>query len=431
MPEVLDSWIEAGSASFGERHFPFNKKWKLEEFFPPDFVIEYTGQIRAWFYVLHVIGGALYDSPAFKNVGVTGVVLGTDGRKMSKNLGNYPDPKEMLEKYGGDALRLYMLGSPVMHGEDFAISEEGYRNQVKGTMLILWNVYNFFITYANIDKWEPKGTEYTHENSQNVLDKWIVSLLNQLGKDVTESFEKYDTVNAITAVQQFVSDFSTWYIRRSRDRVGPSAPDETDKKAFYETTYQVLVKLCKIIAPITPFLAEAIYRNLTDEESVHLTDWPVFHEKLIDRKLDASMSNARELASMILMRRKVNNVKVRLPLKKISYKGPEELSEPIKKVVMDEVNVYDLVYAGENSMFEAGGTDADELLNQENQDLKAGEARDIVRKIQEERKKLGTTIDEKVHVTLESFPEDFADYIKRNALVETLSLGESFSVARA
>jgi isoleucyl-tRNA synthetase len=154
--EVLDSWIEAGSASFAERHFPFDNSQKLEDFFPPDYIAEYTGQIRAWFYVLHVIGSALFKSPAFKNVTVEGVILGTDGRKMSKNYGNYPDPRKLLETYGGDALRLYLLGSPVMNGEDILISEEQYKLQVRGTLLILWNVYNFFVSYADVDGWSPK-----------------------------------------------------------------------------------------------------------------------------------------------------------------------------------------------------------------------------------------------------------------------------------
>lgn len=185
VPEVLDSWIEAGSASFAERHFPFNSEAKLEDFFPPDYIAEYTGQIRAWFYVLHVIGAALYDSPAFKNVSVTGVIMGTDGRKMSKNFKNYPDPKEMLEKYGGDALRLYLMGSTVMHGEDILISEEQYKLQVRGMMLILWNSYNFFVSYALADSWKPEVSGVNSGVSLNVLDKWILSLLNNLIKDIT------------------------------------------------------------------------------------------------------------------------------------------------------------------------------------------------------------------------------------------------------
>ncbi|RJQ37975.1 isoleucine--tRNA ligase, partial [Candidatus Microgenomates bacterium] len=301
--EVLDSWIEAGSASFAERHFPFSAQEKLEEFFPPDFIAEYTGQIRAWFYVLHVIGGVLYKSKAFKNVVVEGVILGTDGRKMSKNYGNYPDPKTMLQNYGGDALRLYLMGSPVMRGEDILISEEQYKNQVKGMMLILWNIYNFFITYANIDGWEFKS-QNTQAKSSNILDVWIMSLVNDLTKEITKDFDNFDTVSSIEKIKKFVDVFSTWYIRRSRSRVGPGADNEKDKNNFYQTSYEVLVNLSKLLAPLTPFLAEEIFRNLTKEESVHLADWPEFNEKLIDNKLEKEMSSAMELASVIHALRK-------------------------------------------------------------------------------------------------------------------------------
>ncbi|MCB1160987.1 MAG: class I tRNA ligase family protein, partial [Leptospiraceae bacterium] len=264
--EVLDSWIEAGSASFAERHYPFNASEKLEDFFPPDYIAEYTGQIRAWFYILHVIGAALYDTPAFKNVNVTGVVMGSDGKKMSKNLGNYPDPKEMLEKYGGDALRLYLMGSPVMNGEDIDISEDNYKIQVRGMLLILWNCYNFFVSYAMVDKWEHESEDKNFE-SKNVLDVWILSLLHNLILSVTEDLNAYDTVAAITKLEKFVNEFSTWYIRRSRDRVGPSAENVEDRNAFYWTCEHVLVSVSKLLAPVTPFIAEEIFRNLTGKES--------------------------------------------------------------------------------------------------------------------------------------------------------------------
>ena len=273
--EVLDSWIEAGSASFAERHFPFDKTQKLEDFFPPDFIVEYTGQIRAWFYVLHVIATALYGSHAFKNVAVTGVILGTDGRKMSKNYGNYPDPKEMLQKYGGDALRLYLMGSPVMKGEDILISEETYRAQIKSFMLTLWNVYNFFITYANLDTFQPLQYPTLSLERTNVLDKWILSRLSKTLVEITKFLEEYNTTDSITELKKFiVDDLSLWYIRRSRDRVGPAAESEEDKKTFYETTYYVLTTLSKLMATFMPFLSEIIYQNLTKGESVHLEDWP-------------------------------------------------------------------------------------------------------------------------------------------------------------
>ena len=312
VPEVLDSWIEAGSASFAERHFPFDNSEKLEDFFPPDFISEYTGQIRSWFYVLHVIGGALYKSLAFKNVTVTGVILGTDGRKMSKNFKNYPDPREMLEKYGGDALRLYLLGSPVMHGEDILISEEQYKMQVRSTMLILWNVYNFFVSNALLDKWSP--TKPSKERSTNILDQWINARLNETVREVTQSLDTYDTVTAIGHIKVFVDDLSTWYIRRSRERVGPRVTDTADKNAFYETTYTVLTTICQLAAPIIPFISEEIYRNLTGEESVHLADWPASDASL-DETINPQMELVRKIVEVALAKRKDAQIKVRQPLK--------------------------------------------------------------------------------------------------------------------
>jgi isoleucyl-tRNA synthetase len=345
VPEVLDSWIEAGSASFAERHFPFNKQEKLEDFFPPDFIAEYTGQIRAWFYVLHVIGAALYSSPAFKNVLVEGVILGTDGRKMSKNYGNYPDPKELLLKYGGDALRLYLLSSPVMNGEDIIISEERYKNQIRGMMLILWNVYNFFVTYANVDRWEPKELSFekdyffNEDVKKNVLDRWIIVLLNRLIRDVTNALENFDTVMAVTNLQHFVNDLSTWYIRRSRERVGPTAQSEDIKVAFYETCFYVLTTFCRISAPIMPFLSEFIYRNLTGEESVHLTAWPVWSRKNADDRLEAEMSFARKVVELAHAQRKAKGIMLRQPLISLKTVTPIKLSDQILAVIKDEVNV--------------------------------------------------------------------------------------------
>jgi len=424
VPEVLDSWIEAGSASFAERHFPFSSEEKLEDFFPPQFISEYTGQIRAWFYVLHVIGAALYKSQAFKNVSVTGVILGTDGRKMSKNFKNYPDPREMLEKYGGDALRLYLLGSPVMHGEDILISEEQYKMQVRSTMLILWNVYNFFVTYANLDGWESSKNENNEVKSDNVLDEWILSLLERLKTDVTKSLDSYDTVAAIESIKSFVTDFSTWYIRRSRDRVGPSASDEVDKKAFYETCYEVLTTVCKLLAPIAPFISEEIYKNLTDEESVHLADWPHF-AKALSGKLDLvdQMKHVRKIVELGLAERKEKQIKVKQPLASITVtvgKNEPKFNENLDYLIKDELNVKDVKFeknAADEMLVELDTELTDDLIAE-------GKAREIVRNIQEERKRLGTELDEKVSVSLESWPAEFEEYIKQQALVESLTKGD-------
>lgn len=419
-PEVLDSWIEAGSASFAERHFPFDKTDKLEDFFPPDFIAEYTGQIRAWFYVLHVIGGALYKSEAFNNVVVEGVILGTDGRKMSKNYGNYPDPKEMLEKFGGDALRLYLMGSPVMKGEDILISGDQYREQVRGILLILWNVYNFFVSNANADKW------VAHEllKPVHILDKWVLSRLNNTIEQVTKAYEKFDTQKVIEESDKFLKDVSLWYVRRSRDRVGPNAENSEDKNACYSTLFHVLTTYCKLLAPIVPFVTEKIYINLKGEESVHLSDWANLDKKLIDEGLEQEMTYARKIAEQGHAQRKLAGIKVRQPLSSLvlSIEPNQKFSKEVEDLIKEELNVKLI-------QIDYGTFDV-QLITKITPELKAeGEARDIVRKIQEERKNLGTSLDEKVSVTLPDWPKEFEEDIKKKALVKEISKGE-FKVLR-
>ena len=424
VPEVLDSWIEAGSASFAERHFPFDHSDKLEDFFPPDFIAEYTGQIRAWFYVLHVIGAALYNSPAFKNVVVEGVILGTDGRKMSKNYGNFPDPKKLIELYGGDALRMYLLGSPVMNGEDIRISEIDYRDQVKGTLLILWNTYNFFITYAQIDGWTPTNREQeTGDREQlGALDRWILSRLNRLVVDVSNNLDGYDTAGAIALYKKFVNELSTWYIRRSRDRVGPSSEDGTDRQNFYETAYEVLRTLSKVIAPITPFIAESMYRNLTDMESVHLEFWPSENKDLINTDLEKEMEFGQELASTVSAFRKDAGVKVKIPFRKLFYSG-HKLTDGVLEIVKEETNVEELEFKNDSEKYAVEGE-----TDLSNQNIEAGKARDIIRSIQQKRKEIGTTMVQMVNVFLPSWPKEFEEEIKRKALVSSLKVADTFSV---
>ncbi len=410
-PEVLDSWIEAGSASFAERHFPFNKEEKLEDFFPPDFIAEYTGQIRAWFYVLHVIGTALYDSPAFKNVSVTGVILGTDGRKMSKNYKNYPDPKEMLQKYGGDALRLYLLGSPVMKGEDILIAEEPYRNQVKGLLLVLWNVYKFFITYSNQNKFQASQGG---EQSKHVLDRWIISLLHKLIKDLTQKLDSYETVSSINLINDFVQDLSTWYIRRSRERA--------HTKGFLQTLHYVLTNLAKLLAPIAPFTPEEIFKNLSEEESVHLTDWPESAPSQIDEKLLKEMVEVRKIAELAHAQRKKEGVKVRQPLESLTTSIT--LGESLQDLIKNEVNVKKFIVSKGEGFSVKLDLNLTPALRAE------GQMREIVRQIQAERKKLGTELSEKVDVQLNEWPAEFEDEIKRRTLVGRLIKNKDFKVIR-
>lgn len=445
VPEILDSWIEAGSASFGERHYPFEKPEDLAKFYPPDFIGEYTGQIRAWFYVLHVIANALElrkdgENILSRNVLVEGVILGTDGRKMSKNYGNYPDPEELLKKFGGDALRLYLLGSPVMKGEDIIISEEQYRNQVKGMMLVLWNIYNFFVSYANSDNWD-KHTKNSNKNtpfSKNVLDAWILSLLNGLIVKITKNLELYDTTNAISNIQSFIDNFSTWYIRRSRDRVGPMVKNEIDRNSFYETCFFTLTTLCKLIAPITPFIAEAIYRNLTSEESVHLSDWPIPNPKLMDKDLEESMDLVRKIVEAGHAKRKEAQIKVRQPLSELTItNGISKLNDGLIQLIKDELNIKNVIIdfndkGLKTKISEPSGkiptVDLDVNITSELKE--EGIARDIMRRIQEERKKIGTLLTDKVDVYLTDWPERFEKEIKENTLARKLVKSEKFEVVK-
>ncbi len=416
-PEVLDSWIEAGSASFAERHFPFDTTQKLEDFYPPDFIAEYTGQIRAWFYVLHVIGAAIYDSQAFKNVLVTGVILGTDGRKMSKNFKNYPDPKEMLEKYGGDALRLYLAGSPVMKAEDLLIAEAPYRDQVRGILLILWNTYKYFVMNAN--QAGNKMDDFKKVSSKNVLDKWVLALLQDCICQVTKSLESYDSVSAIQQYYSFIQDVSTWYIRRSRDRA--------TEVEFLSTLYHVLVTITKLMAPIAPFITEEMYRNLTGNESVHLDNWPEVEKSFADADLLGQMKSLRMFVEFGHAQRKEKNVAVKQPLASLKIFITEQTVKnkwDLDTIIMDELNVKKIEYIkGDTEKVEFDFNLTDELRAE-------GEMRVIIRKIQAERKTLQTKRDEFVEVALPSWPKDWEEEIKKRALVKTLKVGD-FAVVRS
>jgi isoleucyl-tRNA synthetase len=428
VPEVLDSWIEAGSAPFGERHFPFQKEIHLEDFFPPDFIVEYTGQIRAWFYVLHVIATALYNSNAFKNVVVTGVILGTDGRKMSKNFGNYPDPKLMLQKYGGDALRLYLMGSTVMQGEDLVISEIAYKDQIKGFLIPLWNVIKYFTMYANVDNWEKSST---NKKSENILDMWALSLTHSLVKDMTTDLDQYNTLAAVSKLIKFVDDISKWYIRRSRDRVGPTVQDSDDKTAFYETCYEMFSIVLKLTAPIAPFIAEYLYRNITGAESIHLTDWPTFNEKHIDKRLEQAMELARKAAEEGHAKRKNETIKVKIPIGNLSWSSEQDYSlinktsSKIWDVVLSELNVKNITIKGKLKYPDPPVKFTQEQLEHE------GELRELVREVQAERKNQNFQVSDIVNVTVpHKFSKDI-EYIKHKILAKEVLLGEKVEIAKS
>lgn len=426
--EVLDSWIEAGSASLAEHHYPFKNSRILKSFFPPDFIIEYTGQIRAWFYVLHVLAVGLdlledkKKNILAKNVLVTGVILGTDGRKMSKNYGNYPDPRELLQKYGGDALRLYLLGSPVIRGEDIRISEAAYRDQNR-FLLTVWNVYNFFITYTIADNWQPKEEVV---DSPHILDRWILSRFNGYLKNLVENgYACYDTMKAVGLAHIFIRDLSSWYVRNIRSRVGPTVVNTPDKDNAYQTLWLVLKEYVKSLAPLIPFVSEEIYKNLTGEISVHLTDWSKVDNSFTDDSLEKQMELARLLSSVIHSRRKEGKVKVQIPLKKLQYKGPKELAEEVKKIVLDETNVYEFIYQGNRKIEEY---DVFGEFGKENQDLEMGMAREIIRTVQKLRKKQGLMPNEYITAILPDYPIEHEAYIKAKIMAKNITKGRDLSI---
>lgn len=312
-----------------------------------------------------------------------------------------------------------------MHGEDIRISREHYRNQVRGLLLVLWNVYNFLVINAIIDKWEPTFNKVQFKPS-HILDRWILSRLNGNIKNVTQALEDFDTPQAVGQAEIiFIHDLSNWYVRRIRDRVGPTVPEGKDKIDAYQTLWTVLVEYTKVLAPIVPFISEEIYRNLTGEESVHLVEWPGFNKELDKPQVEKDMDNGMKLASVAHALRRDGKVKVRIPLKQLNYTGPEELSEEVKKVVLEEINVYELLYKGKSGQYIASGD-----TSGNNQDLLAGQARELVRQIQELRKKEGCALDEKITVFAPSWPKDFEDYIKKQTLAKKLIKGKEFKIER-
>ncbi|MFZ1654387.1 MAG: isoleucine--tRNA ligase [Candidatus Moraniibacteriota bacterium] len=387
VPDVLDTWFDSGSMPYGERHYPFENKEKFDAAFPAQFIAEGVDQTRCWFYYLHVIATGIKETKAFQNVVVNGIVLAEDGRKMSKKLKNYPDPMEILNKYGSDVLRYYLLSSPVVAAENLNFSERDMSDIQRNVFRMLWNSYSFFTTYAAIDNWEPKADA---KPSDNLLDRWILSELQLLTREVNAAMEAYELNRATRAFTPFVDNLSNWYIRRSRKRFWKSE-DDGDKEQAYQTLYTVLVTLAKLMAPFTPFIAEEIYRNLTDEESVHLAEYPVADDSLIDEKLNEDMNLIRFIVTEGLNDRVKHGIKVRQPLSRIHARPIEK---ELQEIVKEELNVkaYDSEGYSEDSketMIMLDVTLTPELKLE-------GEAREIIRAIQEGRKKAGFNVEDRI-----------------------------------
>ncbi len=377
-PEVLDCWFESGAMPYAQQHYPFENKTHFDANFPASFIAEGLDQTRGWFYTLMVLSTALFKKPAFKNVVVNGLVLAEDGLKMSKRLKNYPDPLHVVHEYGADALRLYMISSPVVKAESLRFSEEGVKHALRHLLIPLWNSYSFFVTYANIDKWEPGKSKFG--DSTNLLDRWIESSLANLCQEVTAAMDNYDLQRAVRPFVAFIEDLTNWYIRRSRRRFWKSG-DDADKQQAYATLYHVLIELCKIAAPFTPFIAEEIYRNLTQfdsskvkklnvesqdsdlglsdqqtldvPESVHLCDFPTAAGAKRDVALETQMRIVMEVVSMGRQIRKDRDAKVRQPLRRLDVvsrdSGLLNQVEELKVIIAEELNVREVIFGDDES----------------------------------------------------------------------------------
>ena len=331
VPEVLDCWFESGSMPFAQVHYPFeNQEW-FDQHYPGDFIVEYIGQTRGWFYTLHVLATALFDRPAFSTCVSHGIVLGDDGAKMSKSLRNYPDPMNVFDTYGADAMRWYLLSSSILRGSDFAVTEEGIRDTVRQVMLPLWNSWYFLSLYANAESM----TGEVRYDSTNVLDRYVFSKLKRLIEDTTVSMDQYDIFNACQQVRTFLDVLTNWYIRRSRDRFWKG-----DKEAI-DTLHTVLQVLTRIAAPLLPLTTEKIYKELTGLRSVHLEDWPDASIVPSDIELETVMDQVRDVCSTTLSLRKVHSRRVRLPLGELTVASPlAKALQSFVSIITDEVNVH-------------------------------------------------------------------------------------------
>jgi len=332
--DVLDCWFESGSMPFAQVHYPFeNKEW-FETHFPADFICEYVGQTRGWFYTLHVIATALFDKPAFSNCVAHGVLLGDDGRKLSKRLVNYPDPVEVFDELGADAMRWALLSSPGLRGQDLVVERRAMVESVRQVLNPIWNAWYFFSLYANTDGYAARW----RTDAPGVLDRYVLAKARRLVADVTERMEAYDLSGACSSVVTFLDALNNWYIRRSRDRFWQSDADA------FDTLYTVLEVLCRVSAPLLPLTADSVWRGLTGERSVHLADWPSVDDLPGDDELVASMDLAREVCSAALSVRKEQRLRVRLPLPAVTVAAPgaSALADFVE-LVKDEVNVKDVV----------------------------------------------------------------------------------------
>ena len=406
VPEVFDCWLESGSMPYAAKHYPFeNIEW-FQHNFPSDFVSEYIGQVRAWFYYMHVISILLFDDIPFKNVVVNGNLLGEDGTKMSKSKRNYPDPNLIIEKYGADTLRIYLLSSQLMRAQDLNFKEEIIKQVYRRFNLLLINVLKFY----SLNDIDNLIMDITY--SDNILDKWIVSLLNSLIQDITQLMDDYDTAEVSRLFFNFIEDLSTWYIKNSRNRF--KSENINEKLSAMNTLSYILYNLSKLLAPLTPFISEIIYQKLIEKgianfKSVHLEFWPEFDERLIDSEVLKNMELTREVVKRSLELRENSKIPVRQVLNKVTIKGVN-LEKKYLDVIAEAINVRNVnIEKGEEVEFLV---ELDTIITPE---LKLeGIARNLIRHLNNYRKKLNLSTKNRINLYLKTNDKDISEALEKH-----------------
>ncbi len=373
-PEVLDCWFESGAMPYAQQHYPFRPgdaqpepgaDTRFQAFFPAHFIAEGLDQTRGWFYTLLVLGTALFGTSPYRNVIVNGLILAEDGHKMSKRKKNYPDPSEVLERYGADALRAYMIDSPVVRGEPLRFSERGLKEIVRTVVLPYWNALSFFTTYASVDGYDPRTAEPPALEARPDVDRWILSVLQSLAADVNREMEGYRLYNVVPRLVRFIDDLTNWYVRRSRPRFWRPRFDrgegDQDKAAAYATLYEVLVTFAKVLAPFMPFLTEVVYQKLVRSVypeapgSVHFCDYPIVDEAVIDTELEERMRVVRTIVGLGRKLREEHRIKVRQPLRKLTvvHRDQRVRSQVLASMALieDELNIKAVAAEADESAF--------------------------------------------------------------------------------